>query len=81
MRVERPVSNGSIRAGHHQLRFFSMTPEMWQGSPQFAYDMYGPRSTSTISAFVQPAQARFRARRAARHAPHDDDFHVRNLPE
>ncbi len=27
-----------------------MTPPTWYGSPQFAYDTYGPRSTMRISA-------------------------------
>ncbi len=37
---------------------------MWYGSPQFAYDTYGPRSTIRISAFSSSLR-----RRAAHDAP------------
>ncbi len=55
-RTPRSPRSGSIPARSRR--------EMWYGRPQFAYDMYGPRSTMTISAF----SSRLR-RRAAHDAP------------
>jgi hypothetical protein len=42
----------------------AMTPLTWYGSPQFAYETYGPRSTIRISAFSSNLR-----RRAAHDAP------------
>ena len=47
-----------------RLDSFGITPETWYGSPQFAYETYGPRSTMRISAFSSS-----RRRRAAHDAP------------
>ena len=41
-----------------------ITPPTWYGSPQFAYETYGPRSTMTISAFSSSRRSR-----AAQDAP------------
>ena len=47
-----------------RLDSFSITPPTWYGSPQFAYETYGPRSTINISAFSSSLR-----RRAAHDAP------------
>ena len=41
-----------------------ITPPTWYGSPQFAYETYGPRSTMRISAFSSSRRSR-----AAQEAP------------
>src|ERR1039457_3877863 len=44
-------ARNSCSLATRRLDSFGITPETWYGSPQFAYDTYGPRSTMMISAF------------------------------
>ena len=63
-RRSRTCARKSCSLATRRLDSFGITPETWYGSPQFAYETYGPRSTMRISAFSSSLR-----RRAAHDAP------------
>ena len=60
----RCITRNSCSFATRRLDSCGITPETWYGSPQFAYETYGPRSTMRISAFSSSLR-----RRAAHDAP------------